>query len=141
MNSEETSQHADGARQAMEPGNSRTWDIRDRTFEYSLRAVRLHQSLQAGGDRTGWLLGRQYLRAATSIGANIAEAQSAESKADFLHKCAIAQKEARESLYWLQLLDRSGIVAGERLGALLQETDELIAVIASIILSTKRRRD
>jgi len=80
------------------------------------------------------------MRAATSIGANIAEAQSAESTADFLHKCSIAQKEARESLYWLQLLDKSGIVAGERLRDLIQETHELIAIITSIILSARRNK-
>jgi four helix bundle protein len=56
------------------------------------------------------VIGRQYLRSATSIGANVEEAQAAESRPDFIHKMGIAQKEARESLYWLRLLRASGIV-------------------------------
>jgi len=62
--------------------------------------------LQEKRDGAGWVLGKQYLRAATSIGANIEEAQSGETKADFIHKYGIAQKEAKESHYWLRLLGR-----------------------------------
>jgi four helix bundle protein len=85
------------------------------------------------------MLGKQYLRCATSIGANIEEAQAGESRADFIHKLGIAQKETRESRYWLQLLSESNIVPQERLRALLQETEELLSVITSIIVSTKRK--
>ncbi len=67
-------------------------DIRKRAFRYSLRAIRLYRFLQEGKDGVGWILGKQYLRAATSIGANLEEAQSAETKADFVHKYGIAQK-------------------------------------------------
>jgi len=74
-------------------------EIRARTFAYALRAVRLYQYLQGKKDGAGWILGKQYLRASTSIGANVAEAQAGESRADFIHKLAIAQKEARESLF------------------------------------------
>ena len=121
-------------REEGDPG----WDIRERTLEYGLRAVRLHQALQEQDDRAGWTVARQFLRSATSVGANIAEAQAAESRADFVHKFALAQKEARESLYWLQLLQKSGIVAGQRLSGLIDETEELISVISSILISTKR---
>jgi four helix bundle protein len=114
-------------------------DIRKRSYGYSLRAIRLYQTLQQGKDGTGWVLGEQYLRAATSIGANVEEAQSAESRPDFVHKYGIAQKEARESLYWLKLLAESGIIPSPRLRPLLKETEELFAVITGIILSTKRR--
>jgi len=85
------------------------------------------------------VLGKQYLRAATSIGANVEEAQSAESRPDFVHKYGIAQKEARESLYWLKLLAESGIIPSRRLTPLMKETEELFAVITGIILSTKGR--
>jgi four helix bundle protein len=94
--------------------------------------------LQEGKDGAGWVLGKQYLRAATSIGANVEEAQSAESRLDFVHKYGIAQKEAGESPYWLRLLAESGIVALPRLRPLMEETEELFAVITGIILSTKR---
>ena len=82
-------------------------------------------------------MGKQYLRAATSIGANVEEAQSAESRLDFVHKYGIAQKEARESLYWLKLLAESGIIPSRRLAPLMKETEELFAVITGIILSAK----
>ena len=81
-------------------------DIRERCLEYALWAIKLYQFLQAGKDGAGWILGKQYLRSATSIGANLEEAQSGQSKADFIHKMSISQKEARESLYWLYLLEK-----------------------------------
>ena len=114
-------------------------DIRKRSYAYSLRAIKLYQALQEGKDGAGWILGKQYLRAATSIGANIEEAQSGEARADFIHKYAIAQKEAKESLYWLRLLGESGIVKPKRLAPLTRETEQLYAVITAIIVNAKRR--
>lgn len=116
------------------------WDIRERSFKYALRAIKLYQYLQTGKDGAGWIIAKQYLRAATSIGANVEEAQSAESKADFIHKCSIAQKEARESLYWLRLLAQSGIIPNTRLTSLIKETEELIAVLAAIIVTAKHNK-
>jgi four helix bundle protein len=113
-------------------------DIRRRSYGYSLRAIKLYQALQQGKDGAGWVLGRQYLCAATSVGANVEEAQSAESRPGFVHKYGIAQKEARESLYWLKLLTESGLVPPQRLRPLMKETEELFAVITGIILSTNR---
>ena len=113
-------------------------EIRKRTYGYSLRAIKLYGALQKGNDGAGWALGKQYLRAATSIGANVEEAQSAESRPDFVHKYAIAQKEARESLYWLKLMAESGIISPQRLERLMKETEELFSVITAIILSAKR---
>lgn len=84
------------------------------------------------------MLGKQYLRSATSIGAHVEEAQSGESRADFIHKYGIAQKEARESLYWLRLLAESGLVRSDRLTSIIRETEELIAIITAIIVRTKR---
>jgi four helix bundle protein len=115
-------------------------DIRKRSYAYSLRAIKLYQALQEGKDGAGWVLGKQYLRAATSIGANVQEAQSGETRADFIHKYAIAQKEAKESLYWLGLLADSGIVARKRLVPLMRETEQLYAVVTAIIVSAKRRQ-
>ena len=113
-------------------------DIRERTFQYALRAITLYRTLQEGKDSAGWILGKQYLRCATSIGANIEEAQSGESRADFVHKYAIAQKEARESLYWLRLMTDSQTFPRHRLAPLMGETEELIAVITAIIVKTKK---
>jgi len=115
-------------------------DIRERAYQYALRAVRLYQYLQKQRDSAGWIVGKQYLRAATSIGANIEEAQASESRADFVHKVGIAQKEARESLFWLRLLSESGIMPKSKLKPLIQETEELVSVLTSIVVNAKRKR-
>jgi len=118
---------------------NRPREILPRSFAYALRAVKLYQHLQRRKDGAGWILGKQYLRAATSIGANIEEAQAGESRSDFIHKLGIAQKEARESRYWLHLLAESGIVGREKLQPLRRETEELIGIITAIIVSSKSR--
>ena len=115
-------------------------DIRKRSFQYALRAIRLYQALQERKDGACWILGKQYLRAATSIGANIEEAQAGETRADFIHKYGIAQKEAKESHYWLRLLAESGIVPVRLLTPLMRETEELYAVITAIIRKAKQGR-
>jgi len=127
-----------GQNAAFRPSNDgKPKEIRGRSFEYSLRAVKLYRFLQDKKDGAGWVLGKQYLRAATSIGANIEEAQSGETRADFIHKYGIAQKEAKESHYWLRLLAESGTVPARRLKPLMRETEELYAVITAIIRNAK----
>jgi four helix bundle protein len=115
-------------------------DIRERSFEYALRAIKLYQFLKHKQDEAGEIIGKQYLRSATSIGANIEEAQSGESRADFIHKYSIAQKEARESLYWLRILAKAEIVPLQRLTLLINETEELIAIITTIIVRAKNNQ-
>ena len=106
-------------------------------MQYALRAVKLYQHLQEQKDGAGWIIGKQYLRAATSVGANIEEAQAGESRNDFIHKMGIARKETRESLYWLSVLEKSELVSPKRLTPLIKETKELLNVITAIILTTK----
>jgi four helix bundle protein len=114
-------------------------DIRERTFEFALRIVALCQRLdeKPGVART---LGRQLLRAGTSIGANMEEAQAGQSKADFISKNAIALKEARETLYWLRLLAASKVIPAERLTEIRKEAEELLKIIGAIIVSAKAKR-
>jgi four helix bundle protein len=114
-------------------------EICRRSYKYALRAIALYQYLQKQPDGAGWVIGKQYLKAATSIGANIEEAQGSESRADFIHKVGIAQKEARESLFWLRLLGDSGIVTASRLTPLMRENEELIGIITAIVVNTKRK--
>jgi four helix bundle protein len=116
-------------------------DIRKRSFQYALRALKLYRYLASQKDGSAWLLAKQYVRAATSIGANLQEALSGESRADFIHKYAVAQKEARESLYWLELMAESGLVPRSRLDPLIQETNELIAILTTIIMKSKRSKN
>jgi four helix bundle protein len=121
-----------------EKGNvSKALDIRNRTFDFAVRIVKLCRCLdeKPGTSRT---VSSQLLRSATSIGANIEEAQAGQSKADFISKNAIALKEARETHYWLRLLAASELVPEERLELLLAEADEIMRVIGAIIVSAKR---
>jgi four helix bundle protein len=114
-------------------------DIRERTFAFAVRIVKLCQHLDetAGVART---LGWQLLRSGTSIGANVEEAQAGQSRADFISKYAIALKEARETRYWIRLLAASGTLPKARLSDLDSELGEMIRVLAAIIISAKRSR-
>jgi len=114
-------------------------DICERTFQFSLRIVKLcnHLNEKPGVARE---LSRQLIRSGTSIGANVEESQSAQSKADFLHKLRISLKEARETRYWLKLIIGAKLVKETRLIPLLDEINELIKIIASIIVKTKNNQ-
>lgn len=79
-----------------------------------MRAVRLYCALAEMKDGAALIIGKQYLRSATSIGANVAEALSRESPADFIHKYSMARKEARESGYWLSLLEKAEFLPTNR---------------------------
>ena len=112
-------------------------DLPDRTFAFADQIVRLCIFLEQNG-RVSTTLATQLLRSGTSVGANVEEAGSAESRKDFIHKYAIACKEARESHYWLRLLAASEVVPRERLDPLSNEANELIAILTTII---KKSRD
>jgi four helix bundle protein len=112
-------------------------DIRERTFDFALRIIKLCQQLEQEGG-VGRTLGWQLLRSGTSIGANVEEAQAGQSKLDFISKNAIALKEARETIYWLRLVGASNAVRKDRLSPLLGEADELARIIGAIIVSAKK---
>jgi four helix bundle protein len=80
---------------------------------------------------------RQLLRAGTSVGANMEEAQCAQSRADLISKCSIACKEARESLYWLRLIHRTSDAPQAELDALISEADQLVSIITACIKNLK----
>jgi four helix bundle protein len=111
-------------------------DIQKRTFDFAIRIVKLCQHLdeRPGVGRT---LGRQLLRAGTSIGANVEEAQAGQSRADFISKYAIALKEARETVFWLRLLAATEILPAAKLSDLQVEAEELTRIIGAIIVSAK----
>jgi four helix bundle protein len=113
-------------------------DIRERTAEYALRAIKLFRFVQKKQNGVGSVLGKQFLRSATSVGANLLEAQAGESRRDFIHKCSIAQKEARESKYWLELMLKAELVRPDRLIPLVDETNQIIAILTTIIVKSKR---
>ena len=111
-------------------------DIADRATAYALRIIKLYRYIQS--DSVGRILGKQLLRSGTSVGANIHEAQGAQSKADFISKISIAQKEILETGYWLRLLVESKIVSEERLIELRDETAQLTKIISAILINSKK---
>ena len=112
-------------------------DICNRTFKFSVRLVRLCQHLDEKPG-VGRLLSCQLFRSGTAIGANIEEAQAAQSKADFISKNSIALKEARETLYWIRLLIAADILPESRILELRVEADEIAKVVGAIVVSTRR---
>ncbi len=113
-------------------------DIPDRTFGFAVRIVKLCGYLDEtpGVRRT---LANQLLRSGTSIGANVAEGQSAQSTADFVNKYSIACKEGRETQYWLRLLVASDLVKAELLEPLITEAGEIVAILTTIIKKLKAK--
>ena len=105
-------------------------DLKQRTKIYSLNIIRLLASLARS--READIIGRQLLKAGTSVGANYREAARARSKAEFRAKIGIVEQESDESLYWLELLKESGIAKGQLLEELLIEADELVAIFTTI---------
>ncbi len=115
-------------------------DLPERTFEFARRVVKLCQVLDQtpGVSRT---LANQLLRSGTSIGANVEEGQAGQSRADFLSKLSIACKEARETHYWLRLLAATELIPEPRLTELLDEANQLVAILTAIIRKTKENRE
>ena len=83
--------------------------IDERTFDFALQIIELYKFLNTKNE---YILSKQLLRSATSVGANVEEAQAAQSRKDFISKMSIASKEARESKYWIRLLDKSNYLNG-----------------------------
>jgi four helix bundle protein len=90
-------------------------------------------------EKKEYVLSKQILRSGTSVGANVHEAVASESKKDFIHKLAIALKEARETVYWLSLLKDSNYITIVEHDTLNNQCEELKRILSSIILTTKQR--
>ena len=118
--------------------DERPEDLKLRTKKFALRIVRLYVALPKKTEAQ--VLGKQLLRSGTSVGAQYREAQRAKSDADFINKVEGALQELEESGYWLELLADTEIVPVTRLAPLLKETDELTAILVTIVRRTKDRR-
>jgi len=110
-------------------------DLDERWLEYAARIIKLVESLP--DSIVGRRIGDQLLRSGTSSGANYEEAQAAESHNDFVHKLQIALKEMRESNYWLRVLARANIVPSERLASLIDESNQLKAILSKSVATAK----
>jgi four helix bundle protein len=130
----------EGGRLSLDEGRPgrRRMDIQERTFQFAVRVVKLVDRLP----RTiaGMEVGRQLVRAATSVGANVEEADAAESRRDFVHKMKIAHKEAREARYWLEIV-QAALLDDAEVRSLIQESNELIRILQAIIKSATKKLD
>ena len=118
--------------------NNKPHDLRQRTKRFALRVIRLVGFLPKTD--TGRALGRQLLRAGTSVGANYRSAARARSPADFIAKIGLVEEEADEVSYWMELLAESRIVKKEKLGPLMQEAHGLAAICVASARTARKQR-
>lgn len=112
-------------------------DFAKRTMLFGLRVIRLVESLPKS--QAAYVIGNQLLRAGTSVGANHRSALRGKSRADFIAKLAIVEEECDEALYWMQMLIEASIVGASRLGELMNEANEIIAIVVSSIKTARSR--
>ncbi len=112
-------------------------DIRDRAFIFACDIVRFSDELLHQGE-IGRVLAPQLVRCGTSIGSNLEEARGGESRRDFISKCSIALKEARESLFRLRVAERCQLGPQGEATALAKEAAEIAAILGAIIRNARR---
>ncbi len=112
--------------------------IKTKSFAFALRVIKLYQFLQI--EKKEFVLSKQLLRCGTSIGAMVRESEQAESKPDFIHKLAIAQKEANETEYWIELLYQSGYIDKNQYESIFQDITEIRKLLTSILKTAKRNK-
>ena len=111
--------------------------IVDRSFEFAVRIIRCYQFLSS--THKEFVLSKQLLRSGTSIGANVTEAQQAQSKKDFLAKMSIALKEASETKYWNKLLIATGYLTEEKSEGIYRECVIIEKTLSNIVKTTKEK--
>lgn len=109
--------------------------IQDKSFDFAVETIKTFKLLQ---ERKEYILSKQLMRSGTSVGANIRESANAQSKADFIHKLHISQKECAESIYWLDLLKKTDYISESEYSNLIEPANELLRILRSIILTTKQ---
>lgn len=108
--------------------------VLEKSFNFGLDIVKLYLSLK---DKREYVLSNQLVRSATSIGANITEAQYAQSKKDFINKMSIVLKEANESEYWLNLLSKAEIIIDEEYKKHIKDCIEIKILLINIVRKSK----
>ena len=117
--------------------NKAPLDLRTRTSDFALRIIRLYVSLPKTTEAQ--VIGKQFLRSGTSIGAHYREGHRAKSDADIVNKFETALQELDETDYWLELLVRAGIIFAQKAEPLRKETNELLAIFTTIVTKIKKR--
>lgn len=111
--------------------------LMNKSFDFAKEVVKTYQLLVQ--KKKEFILSKQFLRSGTSIGAMIREAQNAESKLDFIHKLAIAQKECGEKIYWLDLMHETGYFPNENYLNLKSAAEELSRILRSALVTSKSK--
>jgi len=114
-------------------------ELRKRAFEFACAAVDLHREIYNSAPYLRSISG-QGVAAATSIGANLEEADVAHSRADFISKCTISLKEAREARYWLRIIERKYDANHATVAHQLREATELVAILTTIVKRSRSRQ-
>jgi four helix bundle protein len=118
----------------------RQFDLQERFIDFAVRIIRLSEAIPES--KAGKHICSQILRSGTSPAPNYGEAQSAESKADFIHKLKVALKELRETEIWLKIIIRAELVKpSEQLTPLLKETDEIISILFKSVETAKKNKE
>jgi four helix bundle protein len=112
-------------------------EFKNRTKDIALRIIKLTESLPKTW--SGEVIGKQLLRSGTSVGANYRAACRGRSLADVINKLAIVEEEADESMYWIELLTESGIIAEKKVAVLYDDINQIIAMTVASIKTMKMR--
>jgi len=110
--------------------------LREKSFNFALRCIKLYNYLR--DNKREYIISKQLLRSGTAIGALIVEGKQAESKADFVHKYAIALKECNETIYWIGLLFYSNYISDKQYDSILNDAQELNRMLSSSIITAKK---
>jgi four helix bundle protein len=111
--------------------------LKEKSYSFSRRIIKMQRYLAEV--RREFVISKQILRSGTSIGANISEAQFGQGLKDFAHKLSVAQKEAAETLYWLNLLHDSKYITGKQFESMKQDCEELLKLLTASIKTAKSR--
>ena len=112
--------------------------IKNKSFDFAVRIVNLNKFLLENRE---FVLSKQIIRSGTSVGAMVRESEHAESNLDFIHKLAIAQKEANETMYWLELLFKTKFIDVKMFDSLKSDLVEIQKILTSIIVTSKRNKN
>ena len=110
--------------------------LKNKSFKFAVRIVNLYKFLY--DEKREFVLSKQILRSGTSVGAMVREAEHSESKSDFIHKMAIAQKEINETLYWLELLSETEYITSTEFDSINADAIEIIKMLTSSIKTAKK---
>lgn len=125
--------------QSAEGSESGKIDIVGRTYTFALRIARIRKAVPS--DSASHVLWRQFVRSGTSVGANVEEAQSAQSPKEFVRKMNIALSESREAYYWLRLFRDSSIIDEQRLNDLIDEARQIMRILGAIVSTARKRME